>query len=130
MIIDEKLSKYIDDKIDEKIENLDEIAFAMVYTSAALVYMLTTIYNNYLSSMARACKAYAGSAKTVCNLKYKISINEKMAKKAKELLNTKCNKAKDASRCRAEMKRKIKYYEDNIKNLKQDLKDLKNYSLK
>jgi hypothetical protein len=126
--------KVLDMIINERLECLDEIdpatmaTIGAIYTITGLSYMVSNIYNSLLSKMARACSAYSGAAKTICNLKFKMQAAQAALNKSRES-KTKCLKTKDPDKCNQKFDDIIQRFQTEIKEYNDQLRDLRNYNI-
>lgn len=129
------VDKDLDNIINERLECLSEfdpvtttLALRGVMTVMGMTMLVTNIYNNLLSKMARACQTHTGSAKTICNLKYKIQASQAALNKCRELIS-KCEKTKDPLKCREKFKTQTDKYTEEIKMYNDQLRELRQYNI-
>lgn len=114
----------------KKQNNINEIEpILMVSSTASILFMASKIYNEYLSKMARACKAHVGSAGTICRLNYKRNGSLILIKNLNNG-KSKCTKTKNPEKCIAKIQAKITKEKLKIKNYNKQLKTLSRYKLK
>jgi len=132
MIDDKKLDKLIQEKID----NIDEVAvlsgMMTVLTVTSFIGMLNSFYKTFVSKKERECKSYTGSAKTICNLNFMIKANKAGITKANSLRSECMRNAKDRekqNKCREKFDAKILNYKNKNIAMKNKLNELKDYNI-